>query len=73
MSFVGVVSVISLLWFLGGAFWLLIAPAGFLRFATRGTRDTLTPGQLRRARALGCVGLVIGLVIILEFKYGLIH
>lgn len=73
MSLVGVVSIISLLWFVGGAVWLLIAPAGFVRFASRGTRESLAPAQVRRARILGCVGLIIGVVIILEFRYGLIH
>lgn len=73
MSFTGIVSIISLLWFVGGALWLLIAPAGFVRFASLGTRQSLTPTQLRRARILGCVGLIIGAVIVFEFKYGLIR
>ena len=73
MSFTGIVSIISLLWFVGGALWLLIAPEGFVRFASLGTRQGLTPTQLRRARILGCVGLIIGVVILFEFKYGLIR
>ena len=73
MSFVGIVSVISLFWFIGGALWLLIAPVGFVRFASLGTRQSLTPTQLRRARILGCVGLIIAAVIVFEFKYGLIR
>ena len=73
MSFTGIVSVISLLWFFGGALWLLIAPVGFVRFASLGTRQSLTPTQLRRARVLGCVGLVVAVVIVLEFVYGLIR
>lgn len=73
MSFVGIVSIISLLWFVGGALWLLIAPVAFVRFASLGTRQSLTPVQLRRARILGCVGLIIGAVIVFEFKYGLIR
>jgi hypothetical protein len=73
MSIMGIVSVISLLWFFGGALWLLIAPVGFVRFASLGTQQNLTPAQLRRARILGCVGLVVGAVIVLEFAYGLIR
>jgi multisubunit Na+/H+ antiporter MnhG subunit len=73
MSLTGIVSIISLLWFVGGALWLLIAPVGFVRFASLRTRQSLTPAQLRRARILGCVGLVIGVVIVLEFVYGLIR
>jgi hypothetical protein len=73
MTFTGIVSVISLLWFFGGALWLLVAPEGFVRFASLGTRQSLTPAQLRRARILGCVGLIICIVIIVEFKYGLIR
>ena len=73
MSFTGIVSVISVLWFVGGALWLLISPEGFVRFASLGTRPSLTPAQLRRARILAWVGLAIGVVIVLEFKYGLIR
>jgi hypothetical protein len=73
MTFTGIISVVSLLWFFGGALWLLIAPVGFVRFASLGTRQSLTPAQLRRARILGCVGLVIGVVIVVEFMYGLIR
>jgi len=73
MSFTGIVSIVSLLWFFGGALWLLVAPEGFVRFASLGTRQGLTPAQLRRARILGCVALVVGIVIILEFKYGIIR
>jgi hypothetical protein len=73
MTFTGIISVVSLLWFFGGALWLLIAPVGFVRFASLGTRQSLTPAQLRRARILGCVGLAIGVVIVVEFMYGLIR
>jgi multisubunit Na+/H+ antiporter MnhG subunit len=73
MTFTGIVSIISLLWFVGGALWLLIAPAGFVRFASLKTRQDLTPAQLRWARILGCVGLIVGAVIVFEFKYGLIR
>jgi hypothetical protein len=73
MTFTGIVSIVSLLWFFGGALWLLVAPEGFVRFASLGTRQSLTPAQLRWARILGCVALLIGIAIILEFKYGLIR
>lgn len=73
MSFTGIVSVIALLWFFGGALWLLIAPEAFVRFASLGTRQSLTPAQLRRSRILGCAGLLVCLVIAFEFKYGLIR
>jgi hypothetical protein len=73
MSFVRFVSMISLLWFFGGALWLLIAPVGFVRFASLGTRPSLNSSQLKKARILGCVGLVIGGIIVLEFFYGFIR
>lgn len=73
MTFVRFVSMISLFWFFGGALWLLIAPVGFVRFASLGTRPNLSPGQLKKARILGCVGLVIGGIIVLEFVYGFIR
>jgi hypothetical protein len=73
MSVTGIVSIFSLVWFFGGALWLLISPGGFVRFASLGTRQNLTPAQSRRARILACVGLAIGVVIVLEFKYGLIR
>jgi hypothetical protein len=73
MSFVRFVSIVSLLWFFGGALWLLIAPAGFVRFASLGTRPNLNPSQSKKARMLGCLGLVIGGIIVLEFVYGFIR
>jgi hypothetical protein len=73
MSFERFVSFISLIWFFGGAIWLLLAPEGFVRFASLGTRQSLTPGQLKKARIIACAGLVIGVIIVLEFVYGLIR
>ena len=73
MSFVRFVSMISLLWFFGGALWLLIAPVGFVRFASLGTRPNLNPSQMKKARMLGCAGLLIGGIIVVEFVYGLIR
>jgi hypothetical protein len=73
MTFERFVSFISLIWFFGGALWLLLSPEGFVRFASLGTRPSLTPGQLRKARIVACAGLVIGGIIVLEFVYGLIR
>ena len=73
MTFERFVSFVSLVWFLGGGLWLLISPNGFVRFASLGTRPGLLPGQLNKARVLGCVGLVIGLVIVLELANGYIR
>ena len=73
MSFERFVSFLSLAWFSGGALWLLISPAGFVRFASLGTRPSLTPTQMRKARIVGCVGLVIVAIIALEFANGFIR
>ena len=73
MTFERFVSFISLVWFFGGALWLLLSPEGFVRFASLGTRPSLTPSQLRKARIVACAGLVIGGIIVLEFAYGLIR
>jgi len=73
MTFQGFVSIFSLLWFLGGALWLLLSPAGFVRFASLGTRQSLTPDQLKKARIVGCLALLLGVVILLEFFYGYIR
>lgn len=73
MTFQRFVSIFSLLWFLGGAVWLLLSPAGFVRFASLGTRQDLTPDQLKKARIVGCLALLLGVVILLEFFYGYIR
>lgn len=73
MTFERFVSMISLIWFFGGALWLLLSPAGFVRFASLGTRQSLTPSQIKKARIVGCVGLVLAAIIVLEFIYGLIR
>jgi hypothetical protein len=73
MTFERFVSLISLAWFFGGALWLLLSPAGFVRFASLGTRQTLSPSQLRKARIIGCAGLFMGVIILLELAYGFIR
>jgi hypothetical protein len=73
MDFERFISILALVWFFGGALWLLLSPAAFVRFASLGTRQSLTPSQLRKARIVGCVGLLIGGLILLEFAYGLIR
>jgi hypothetical protein len=73
MSFVRIVSFFSLIWFFGGALWLLLSPDGFVRFASLGTRQSLTPSQLKKARIIGCIALVLGGIIVVEFMYGLIR
>ena len=73
MTFERFVSFVSLVWFLGGGLWLLISPNGFVRFASLGTRPGLLPSQLNKARVLGCVGLVVGLIIVLELANGYIR
>jgi hypothetical protein len=73
MSFERLVSMISLVWFLGGGLWLLISPNGFVKFASLGTRPNLLPNQINKARVFGCVGLVIGLIIVLELVNGYIR
>ena len=66
-------SIVALVWFFGGALWLLLFPTQFIRFASLGTRQTLTPSQIRTAKIVGCLGLVLGSIIVLEFVYGLIR
>jgi hypothetical protein len=73
MTFERFISMISLAWFFGGALWLLLSPTGFVRFASLGTRQSLSPSQLRKARIVGCAGLFIGVIIVLELVYGFIH
>ena len=73
MSFERLVSFLSLVWFFGGGLWLLISPNGFVKFASLGTRPGLLPSQVNKARILGCVGLVIGLIIVLELANGYIR
>lgn len=73
MTFERFVSMFSLAWFFGGALWLLISPNGFVKFASLGTRQSLSPSQLRTARILGIVALVIGLIIVFEFANGFIR
>ena len=73
MSFERFVSMFSLAWFFGGALWLLISPVGFIKFASLGTRQTLSPSQLRKARIFGIVGLVIGIIIVFELANGFIR
>ena len=73
MSFERLVSFLSLVWFLGGGLWLLVSPNAFVRFASLGTRPSLLPNQLTKARIVGCVGLVIGLIIVLELANGYIR
>lgn len=66
-------SIVALVWFFGGALCLLAFPVQFIRFASLGTRPSLTPDQLRKARIAGAVALVLGCVILLEFAYGFIR
>ncbi len=66
-------SIIALVWFLGGAICLLGFPAQFVRFASLGTRPSLTSDQLRKARIVGVIALVLGCIIGLEFAYGFIR
>jgi hypothetical protein len=73
MTFERFVSMFSLAWFFGGALWLLISPNGFVKFASLGTRPSLSPGQLRKARFFGVAGLVIALIIVFEFANGFIR
>jgi hypothetical protein len=73
MSFERFVSMFSLAWFFGGSLWLLLSPDGFVKFASLGTRSSLTPSQLRKARIIGIAGLVIGLIIVFEFANGFIR
>lgn len=73
MSLERLISIFSLLWFLGGALWLLLSPTGFVRFASLGTRQSLTPQQAKKARILGWVGLALGAIIVFEFLNGYIR
>jgi len=73
MSFERFVGFLSLAWFFGGGLWLLISPNNFVRFASLGTRQGLLPAQRNKARVIGCVLLVIGLIIVLELANGYIH
>jgi hypothetical protein len=66
-------SIVALVWFFGGALCLLTFPARFIRFASLGTRPSLTADQLRKARIVGIVALVLGCIILLEFAYGYIR
>jgi hypothetical protein len=66
-------SIVALVWFFGGALCLLVFPTQFIKFASLGTRPSLTTDQLRKARMVGCLGLVVGSIIVLEFVYGLIR
>ncbi|PYX42574.1 MAG: hypothetical protein DMG81_01420 [Acidobacteria bacterium] len=66
-------SIIALVWFLGGAVCLLAFPVQFVRFASLGTRPSLSSDQLRKARVVGVIALVLGCIIGLEFAYGLIR
>jgi hypothetical protein len=73
MTFERFVSFFSLAWFFGGALWLLISPNGFVRFSSLGTHQSLSPGQLRKARIFGVAGLIIALIIVFEFAHGFIR
>jgi hypothetical protein len=66
-------SIVALVWFFGGALCLLAFPVQFIRFASLGRRPSLTPIQLRKARIVGCVALLLGAIIVLEFVFGLIR
>ena len=66
-------SIIALVWFLCGAVCLLAFPVQFVRFASLGTRPSLSSDQLRKARVVGVIALVLGCIIGLEFAYGLIR
>jgi len=65
-------SIIALIWFFGGALCLLAFPAQFIRFASLGTRPSLSSDQLKKARLAGVVALVLGCIILVEFAYGFI-
>jgi len=73
MSLERFISFFSLAWFFGGALWLLISPNAFVKFASLGTRPSLSPNQLRKARIFGVVGLVIALIIVYELANGFIR
>jgi hypothetical protein len=66
-------SIVALVWFLSGAFGLLAFPVQFIRFASLGTRPNPSPDQLRKARIVGLIALVLGAIIGLEFAYGFIR
>jgi len=66
-------SMIALVWFFVGALCLLAFPVQFIRFASLGTRPSLTSEQLRKARIVGVIALVLACIILLEFAYGFIR
>jgi hypothetical protein len=66
-------STIALVWFFVGALCLLAFPVQFIRFASLGTRPSLTSEQLRKARIVGVIALVLACIILLEFAYGFIR
>ncbi len=73
MSSERVFSIIALVWFFGGALCLLAFPVQFIRFASLGTRPDLSSDQLKKARIIGLIALVLGCIIGLEFAYGFIR
>ena len=56
MTFTGIVSIVSLLWFFGGALWLLVAPEGFVRFALIENEKRIHQGVRNLKRALTKLG-----------------
>jgi len=73
MSVERLFSIVALVWFLGGAMGLLAFPVQFIRFASLGTRPNPSPDQLKKARIVGVIALVLGTIIGLEFLYGYIR
>ncbi len=73
MSSERVFSIIALVWFFGGALCLLAFPVQFIRFASLGTRPDPSSDQLKKARIIGLIALVLGCIIGLEFAYGFIR
>jgi len=66
-------STIALVWFFVAALCLLAFPVQFIRFASLGARPSLTSEQLRKARTVGVIALVLACIILLEFAYGFIR
>ena len=66
-------SIIAMVWFFGGALGLLAFPVQFIRFASLGTRPNLSSDEVRKARMVGIIALVLGCIIGLEFAYGFIR
>ena len=66
-------SIVALVWFFAGALCLLAFPVQFVRFASLGTRPSLSGEQLRKARIVGVIALVLGCIILLEFACGFIR